>query len=236
MIFAQYPNTAAFVIIGSVADGSWEENSDVDLVWVLRGKRRKRWHRELDYDYSGVVELVTLNVSELKRHFARHSSMAHSLQNGLVLYDPSGLMPPLLHRSLGQPTQEWRDEALSFFLQRLDWGIDLYKRSLNFHRRCCAEECHCHVSEILTRAVFNLARLLLIFRGIVPNSKRDFRLHYPAHLHSRRLRYALEIALTAHHEKRDLSLDEAKELILLGRRLRQRLIRASTIKPNSEEP
>lgn len=38
-----------------------------------------------------------------------------------------------------------------------------------------------------------------------------------------RRRQAMEIALKAHHEKRDLILDEAKELVPLGRWLRRRL-------------
>jgi len=181
----------------------------------------------LEYDYSGVVELVPLNLKELRRHVAQHSSLAHSIQKGLVLYDAKAVLERLKQTPLGPPTSEWKQGAFEFFSRRLDWGIDSYQRELTFHRKHCRSgHCHCHVSEILTRAVVNLARLLLIEQGLIPNSKAEMRSMVPAGLHSSRQRAALETALQAHHEKRDLSPDEAAELIRLGRNLRERLTRS----------
>jgi predicted nucleotidyltransferase len=223
-ILAKYPGTVAFVVIGSVALGSWEPDSDVDLVWVLRGRRRKDWHRELDYDYSGVVELVPLNISSLLEHLARRSPMAHAIQRGIILYDPDGLVKRLCHTPLGPPIREWMQKWFEFFSQRLDWGKDSYRREKAHHRRFCKDHCICRVTEILTRAVVNLALVFITTKRIVPNSKAEMRLHYPPLIRGPRLRKAMETALKAHHEKRDLTLDEAKELVYLGKWLRARLV------------
>ncbi|MEW6357334.1 MAG: nucleotidyltransferase domain-containing protein [Planctomycetota bacterium] len=222
-ILRQYPNTAAFVVIGSVADGSWAPDSDADLVWVISGRRRKKWHDELDYDYEGVVELVTMNLTSLKEEFAQHSPMSRSIQRGIVLYDPRGIMARLRQVRLGPPTREWMDKWWSFFSHRLDWGMDSYRQARRMHRRFCRDRCTCQITEVLTRAVVNLARVLLATEGVVAISKAGMRPVSPAVLRGPRLREAMEIALKAHHEKRDLALPEAAELAYLGRWLRKRL-------------
>ena len=219
-----YPNTLALVVIGSVALGTWEEDSDLDLVWIVRGHRRKNWREELGYDYAGLVELVTLNLSELRRHLAWQSPMAHAIRRGVVVYDPSRLAEQLRRAPLGPPTREWMQQWFKHFWQRLDWGLDSYRMSKKMHRRYCRNGCTCQVSEVLTRAVVNLALVLLTTKGIVPNTKSEMRLHYPAVIRGARLRKAMELALQAHHVKRDLKLHEAKALLHLGAWLRTRLV------------
>jgi len=227
LILSHYPNTLAFCVIGSVADGTWENDSDVDLVWILRGRRRKQWQEELGYDYAGRVELVPLNIKELKRHHAQNSSLWHSIYSGLVIMDCTGLLEQLRRRPPALPSAEWKREWFEFFSHRLDWGIDHYRHILQFHKKYCdGDSCFCQVSEVLTRAVVNLARLLLIEHGLMPNSKAQMRAMIPAHFPSRRQQAALEVALRAHHEKRDLSLEEARELMNLGQYLRRRLERS----------
>ena len=224
-ILTRYPDTAALVVIGSVALGSWEEDSDVDLVWVASGRRRKRWEEELDYHYDGVVELVLLNRSSLKAHVAERSSMAHAIAHGVALYDPHGLIRRIQETPLGPPTRQWMDKWFAFFCRRLEYGLESYRWEKSRHRRFCKGKCLCRVSEVLTRAVVNLARVLLATAGVVPNSKAETNREYPKMIHSPRLRRAMEIALNAHHEKRDLSLPEAAELARLGRWLRSQLVR-----------
>ena len=84
-ILKHYPSTTAFVVIGSVATGTWEEDSDLDLVWVFRGRLRREWHDELDYWYEGPVELVPFNLSQVRKHFRLHSPMGTC--------DPTGNRP-----------------------------------------------------------------------------------------------------------------------------------------------
>jgi hypothetical protein len=222
-ILAQYPNTAALIVIGSAALGTWDAQSDLDLVWVLRGRRRKRWDQELDYHYEGPVDLVPLNMQALRRHFAQHSPMAHAIQQGVAIYDPTGLLARLRPIRLGPPTQEWLQEWWGWFSPRLDWGIDSYRREAEMHARFCRDECRCHVSEILTRAVVNLARVLLATEGMVPNTKTEMRAQYPRVIPEGPLRAAMETALRAHHEKRDLTLPEGEQLVALGEWLREKL-------------
>jgi len=223
-ILAAYPNTAAFAAIGSVADGSCDADSDVDLVWLLQGRRRRRWYEELEYNYEGAVELVPLNMGELRRQFAQCSPLAHSIQHSIVLHDPRGQIVRLRDKALGLPTREWVEEWFGFFWQRLDWGLDSYQRERKLHRRYCRDECICHVSEILTRAVVNLVRIVLATEGFVSRSKAEMREQYPAVLRGSRLRRAMEVALTAHHEKRDPTLPEAEEMVYLGKWARTKLV------------
>jgi hypothetical protein len=170
-----------------------------------------------------VVEFVTFNLSEVRRHLAWQSPMAHALRRGVVIYDPAGLMVRLRSAPLGPPTREWMQQWFKHFWQRLDWGLDSYRMSKKMHRRYCKERCTCQVSEVLTRAVVNLALVLLTTKGIVPGAKSETRLYYPSVIRSARLRKAMEIALQAHHVKRDLTLHEAEELLRLGRWLRAQL-------------
>lgn len=238
-ILRRYPRTAAFVVIGSVADGSWQPDSDLDLVWVLRGRRRKHWREELDYHDEGVVELVPLELAGLKRQFALRSPMAHAIQRGIVLYDQDRLVERFRRRRLGPPTRQWMREWFDFFCRRFDYGLTSYRVSKRFHRRFCRRRCVCEISEVLHRAVLNLARLLLATAGLVPNSKAELRRHYPYVVRSPRRRRAMETALAAHHEKRELGLREAAELVRLGRWLRGRLVRvlgkpgASTVRQST---
>lgn len=168
-ILERYPNTAALFVIGSVAMGSWELDSDVDIVWVLRGRRRKRWWEELEYEFDGPVDIVPLNMAALRADFAGSTPMAHAIQHGVALYDPGRLLERLKRARLGTPSREWAQEWFAWFATRLEWGIDSYRREAEMHRRFCRERCRCRVSDILTRAVVNLARVLLATEGMVPN-------------------------------------------------------------------
>jgi hypothetical protein len=234
-ILRRYPRTAAFIVIGSVADGSWQPDSDLDLVWVLRGRRRRGWREELDYHEEGVVELVPLELAGLKRQFAWCSPMAHAIQRGVVLYDRDRLLERFRRRRLGPPTREWMRDWFDFFWRRFDYGLTSNRISKRFHRRFCRRRCVCKVSEVLHRAVLNLARLLLATAGLVPNSKAELRRHYPSVVVNPRLRRAMETALAAHHAKRELTLREATELVRLGRWLRRRLVRVLG-KPGASAP
>jgi predicted nucleotidyltransferase len=222
-LLALYPNTLALVVIGSVALGSWEEDSDLDLVWVVRGRRRKKWREELGYDYSGLVELVTFNLADVRRHLAWQSPMAHAIRRGVIVYDPERWAERLRRAPVGRPTREWMQEWFRHFWHRLDWGRESYRMCKKMHRRYCKTKCGCQVSEVLTRAVVNLALILLTTRGIVPNAKAEMRLHYPTVISGARRRRAMGIALQAHHVKRDLKLDEARKLLRLGDWLRTKL-------------
>jgi len=105
-ILKHYPSTTAVVVIGSVATGTWEEDSDLDLVWVFRGRLRREWHDELDYWYEGPVELVPFNLSQVRKHFRLHSPMGHAIQQGIVLYDPAGLHDQWRRLKLGLPKRQ----------------------------------------------------------------------------------------------------------------------------------
>lgn len=221
-----YPSTTCLVVIGSVAMGSNEPDSDLDLVWVYRGRLRRRWYEEVGAYDDPVVELVPLNLGQVRRHFRQHSPLAHAIQHGLALYDPDSRLAAWRGQALGVPTAEWIEETYQFMWGRFEWGMDSYRRERGFHRSDGhgADGCTCQVSEILTRAVLNLVRLLMVLDGEVSLCKAHTRQLYPALLRGARLRQAMETTLRAHHERRDLDLAEAGQVAYLGAWARRKLV------------
>ena len=220
-----YPNTVCLVVIGSVAMGTHAPDSDLDIVWVHRGRLRRRWYDEVGIWDQDSVELVPLTMKHLRRHFRQHSPLAHTIQHGLPLYDPERLLPRWQARLLGPPTREWIDETHDFMRRRFAWGMDSYRDERAFHRqlRHADDGCDCRVSEVLTRATLNLVRLLLILDGHVPLTKAHTRQLYPRILRGPRLRRGMEVTLNAHHQRRDLTLGEAHEVAHLGQWARRQL-------------
>lgn len=220
-----YPNTVCLVAIGSVAAGTHDADSDLDIVWIHRGRLRRRWYEELAVWDQEIVELVPLVVKQLRRHFRQCSTLAHAIQRGTPLFDPEGFLPRWQRRPLGPPTREWIDETYQFMAARLEWGLESYQRERAFHRSLAHSQadCDCRVSEILTRATLNLVRLLLVLEGHVPLTKAHTRELYPAVIRGPRLRRAMEITLQAHHQHRDPTLAEAREVVHLGAWARRQL-------------
>ncbi|MBL7077591.1 MAG: nucleotidyltransferase domain-containing protein [Kiritimatiellae bacterium] len=214
-----YPRTVAFVVIGSVADGTCKPDSDLDVVWIHRGKRKRHWYDRVDYDYDGPIELVVFNLKQVRNQFRQHSPMAHALQSGLVLYDPERLHAGWMKTSLGLPTRHWIDTTYAFMSRRLERGIDSFQQESRFHRRFCrqAYECHCAVSDVLCRAVWNLVRLILVVQGHVPMSKLHTRQLFLDITRGSRLHSALDATILVHHEKRFCRIEEAREMVYLGR-------------------
>ncbi|MDP6631851.1 MAG: nucleotidyltransferase domain-containing protein [Kiritimatiellia bacterium] len=220
-----YPHTVAFVVIGSVADDTWKPDSDLDVVWIHRGRRKRRWYEHVDYDYDSPIELVVFDLKRVRDHFRQHSPMAHALQSGLVLYDPEGLHAAWRETPLGLPTRHWIDNTYAFMSRRLVWGIDAYQGECHFHRRFCKQssDCHCAVSDVLCRAVWNLVRLVLVVQGCVPMSKAHTRKLFVDIIRGSRLQRALDTTVMVHHEKRFCRIEEAREMIYLGKWARARL-------------
>ncbi len=214
-----YPRTVAFAVIGSVVDGTWQSDSDLDVVWIHRGKRKQCWYERIEYDYESPIELVAFNLGRIHEHFRQHSPMAHALQSGLMLYDPEGLHATWRETPLGLPTRQWIDNTYAFMSRRLEWGMDSYRRECRFHRRFCkkSSDCHCTVSDVLCRAVWNLARLVLVVRGHVPMSKAHTRELFIEITRGCRLLSALDTTILAHHEKRFCRIDEAHQMAYLGK-------------------
>ena len=220
-LMSAYPNTAALIVIGSVARGTWQPDSDLDLAWIHRGRRPRQWRDHVFEWCVDPVELVPLNLTQVRRHV-----LAHALQHGIPVYDCEGLHCRLQQVILGLPSRQWIDQIYDFMWYRFEWGMDSYHRERDFHRRQrhTTDDCFCRASEILTRATLNLIRVLLVLHGHVPLCKAHTRELYPSAIRGRRLRQAMEITLQAHHERRDLTLPEAREVAYLGRWTKEKLV------------
>ncbi|MBT3296566.1 MAG: hypothetical protein HN383_14955 [Verrucomicrobia bacterium] len=208
-----------------MTDGTWKPDSDLDVVWIHHGKRRRHWYENVDYDFDGPIELVLFDLKRVRDHFRQQSPMAHALQSCLVLYDPKGLHADWVKTPLGLPTCDWINDTYAFMLRRLEWGIGSYRQECGFHRRFCgaSKKCHCAVTDVLCRAVWNLVRLIFVVQGHVPMSKVHGRQLFQDITRGVRLRRALDITLQVHHEKRYCRIEEAREMVYLGQWARSQL-------------
>jgi len=57
-LLAKFPRTLALIVIGSVAEGSFGPESDLDVVWVVRGPLRRSWWREVETPRERRVQLI----------------------------------------------------------------------------------------------------------------------------------------------------------------------------------
>ncbi len=136
-------NIKALVIIGSVARGDWSEDSDVDIVCIFGKKlsRERKW--ALIRDPSGKIQIIPFTVEELNTHFENGTTMAHSIQRGIVMFEADGFMAPYLHRELGTPSRKWMKKWFIHWLDFYFMGMADLKEARDFHARFWQEECNC---------------------------------------------------------------------------------------------
>jgi len=222
-LLADFPDVKAAVVIGSVAIGDYSEDSDVDIVCVVKGKLdRERRQQFLQMAHEG-VQIVPFSTEELNRHFAECTTMAHSVQKGIVLFDKDGFLESYLKAPLGPPSKRWMKEWFVHWLEFYFLGqLDL-EREEEFHRKFCDEECHCLIPDNLARATVNFSILFLETHGVIPVSKGEIRKGMEGRA-TREIQEGLEMALQVCHEDRSMSYEEAKEIAKAASWLKEKLV------------
>jgi len=122
-LLREFPRTVGLYLIGSMADGTWEPDSDVDIVWIYSGRQKRRWWDIIERDPESRIQLVPFNLTHVRKHFKIGSPMAHALRAGMPLYDPTGRHAVWRRRPLGLPARSWIEETYTFMRRRMVWGL-----------------------------------------------------------------------------------------------------------------
>jgi hypothetical protein len=221
-LVTRFPHTLAVVVIGSVAEGGFRPESDLDMVWVVRGRLRRTWWREIETPHERRVQVIPWLLKTANWHFARRTTLAHSVHRGLIVYDPEGRAAQWQARPLGLPDREWMREWFKHWLQFYEAGFREDLPRAREWRRKFGEE-HVHVYENLARVSVNFAILLIETRGVVPTCKQQLWTEFQRLTSGPKLRQAMDTALRIHREDRWMSWEEAQQIIPLVHWLRRRL-------------
>ena len=111
-LIEQHPDTRAVFLIGSMADGSFNKDSDIDIVWIkphkLGYRRLMSLAGKLTSAAGREVQLIQFTMGDLRKHFNDYTTMAHSIKEGVQLYGKKdGKITEILEMDIGLPKEEW---------------------------------------------------------------------------------------------------------------------------------
>jgi len=98
--------------------------------------------------------------------------MAHSIKNGVIIYEMDKFLQNLLKIPLSLPSKKWMREWFEHWNIYYRMGLKDKRRNKQQHKKYCKERCHCEIYDGLARAVVNFAILYLEFKGIIPLTKK----------------------------------------------------------------
>lgn len=171
IIFENIEGIKAVALVGSVPQGDWEDDSDLDLLFVTVQKPNYKILLDINLlleDTNKHVQLIWFYEDQLEQNFIDCTTMAHSLKNGLIIYDPNLLLQTKCNQLSDLPTVEWMYSWFKhfddiYFIERK------YKSQRYYNHRSDM------ISNNMARVVVNLAILFLESRGIVPTTKKKIR-------------------------------------------------------------
>lgn len=235
-LLSHYKDTRGIIVIGSVADGTYNKTSDIDLVWIksrpLGYKKQFRIEEDLERISDRKIQLVPFSSKQIRWHFQHSTTMAHAIHKGIVIYGKeNGLMSAFLKKKLGHPTQEWMKSWFEHWQTRYRWAKDSIRREKRFHKKFCKTECICTFYDDIARVAVNFAILYLETRNIIPLSKKRI-MHYfekclsPRFTTSTNVLKGLRLALELSGRDRFLKTSEVDQILLCTNSLKKRLSKA----------
>ena len=233
LLLSEYKDTRGICLIGSIADGTHNKSSDLDLVWIkshrINYKKLFKIKEELSFNNNLRVQLIPFTSREVLWHFNRSSTMAHSIQKGIVIYGKrDSLILSLLKKKLSSPSKEWMEYWFEHWLKRYQWARDSVKREKGFHKKFCKTKCGCNIVDDIARVTVNFAILLLEIHQIVPLSKtqiiKNIEKYSPAL--SNNVLKGLKLALKFSGKDRFLTLKEADKILFSANWLKRKLSKA----------
>jgi predicted nucleotidyltransferase len=219
-----YPDTLSLILIGSVAEGDYKPDSDIDIVWVKRRKlgfsRLYEFKRELD----DRIQLIPFNRKQLEEHFRNSNTMAHAIQKGIVLYINEDSISKIVNRKIVLPDRKWMKKWFEHWVRFYRMGLKDIRRNKSWHKKHCRKDCMCEVGDYLARATVNFAILFCELHGFVPTTKgkvlKGFQKFGRDDLMS-----GMQIALRVSRQDRFMSGKEAEKVKLTAVWLRNTLAR-----------
>lgn len=214
----------ALVLIGSVAEGGFCPESDIDLLCVKKGKTPWEEQRKIHEPLDSLVQLIFFDEATFNFHFEKRTTMAHSIKKGIVLYEVEEFVSNILSKEMGPPDKEWMKNWTLHWLRFYQYGVDDIERSKEWHQKYCDEECICHINDIIARVVVNFSILFLETHGIVPTTKSQIQRHFEMKINDEKLVAGMRLALIISRQGRYLSYEEALSVAHVAKKLRTELI------------
>ena len=180
--------------------------------------------REIVEPLDSRIQAIFFDEAMFQSHFEKRTTMAHSVKNGIILYEKEAFVSNFLKTDIGLPTKEWMKDWTLHWLRFYEWGMDDIARSEEWHQKYCEKECVCHISELIARVVVNLSILFLETDGIVPTTKSKIKRHFEMRISDEKLVAGVRLALIVSRQERFLDYDEAKLVAHAAKWLRNELI------------
>ena len=217
------------VLIGSRAEGNHEEDSDINLVCLLREDSRDKRARlrmvsdRLTRELGIPIELIPSTPLAISVHFEKGTILAHAIKRGIPLIDVDGFFSFIVRKPLNPPGHQWLKDYFEHWLTFFTLSEQDYKLERKLHRKYCKNVCYCGISNLLAKVLFNFAIIYLATKKCVPTTRKETQSLVRLHLDNKKVLTGLEIAFEACHEKRPLNLNEAQKVIHSARWFRKEL-------------
>ncbi len=211
----RYKDLLGIILIGSFAEGTYEKDSDIDIVFI---KERRTRYKDLDRfikDTKRRIQLIPFTRKDVNQHFEDSTTMAYAIQRGKIIYQKNNSLEKYYKWALGWPSEKWLNMWFKHWLGIYDYGVRDFRR--NKKRKFD------FVSDCLPRGVVNFGILFLETKGYIPTTKRDLGKCFYKEIHDEEIKKGFKIALKSHREDRDISLKEAERIYLSGEFLKNQI-------------
>jgi predicted nucleotidyltransferase len=183
----RFPDVRGTVVVGSVAEGDYDEYSDVDYLYVREPMIPNPEIVEIKSRFP-LAHFIYHSPQALQKHFADCDVMAWSIKRGVVIMDPDRLLAPLRARPLDAPRREWLRQRVELVRGWPDDARGSRTKMINF------------------------GILYLSLSGTVPTTKRKLRDAFLAAVTDPLLVEAMKIATQRGRTHEDYAADELQVL------------------------
>jgi len=217
------------ILIGSRAEGNYEENSDINLVCILRDDSRDKRAQlrivaeKLSKELGIPVELIPATAPAIAVHFEKGTILAHAIKRGIPLIDVDGFFSYLTRKTVNPPDFHWLKDYFQYWLSLLSLSEQDYKLERKLHKKYCKNVCYCGISNLLAKVLFNFAIIYLATKKFVPTTRKETQYLVRLHLNNKKVLDGLEIAFEVCHERRPLNLSEAQKVLSSARWFKKKL-------------
>lgn len=211
----RYKGLLAIILIGSFAEGNQEKDSDIDMVFVRRGRTYHTGLLDITEGTKRRIQLIQFNKRLLDYHFKNSSTMAYAIQRGKIIYEKGNILRKYYTWPLSYPSDVWMKDWYNHWIAKYSYGVKDFRRNkkMGFD----------YVIDCLSRAVVNFGILFVETKGYIPTTKKDLERCFNKEIEDKRIREGFKIAIHVHHEDRDVSLSEAEKIYYTGKYLKEEL-------------
>ncbi len=211
----RYKDLLGIILIGSFAEGTYEKDSDIDIVFI---KERRTKYKDLDKFTKSTkkrIQLIPFSRKDVNQHFKDSTTMAYAIQRGKIIYQKKNSLEKYYKWALGWPSKEWMERWFKHWQEIYGFGVRDFRRN--------KKKKFDFVSDCLPRGVVNFGTLFLETKGYIPTTKRDLGKCFYKEIRDEGIKEGFRIALEAHHEDRDISLKEAEKVYTSGEFLKKEI-------------